>query len=109
MANFENLIGKHILVGLTYLNTEGEIASQVQLHGTITRIEEFVLNFDRADGEGEFSLPYEKGVCEPDPGQPGAVYTLKATGEKVTDVDYLCSFTINPPEEDCEPRNTADG
>jgi hypothetical protein len=89
----DSVIGKHILVGLTYLDHAGAVAKQVQLHGTITHLTEHTMYFDRADGDGEFSIPFngELGLAAPE-----AIYTLSSTGEQVSDVDYLASWTVHP-------------
>jgi hypothetical protein len=87
------LIGKHILVGLTYLDHNGDVARQLQLHGLISCVGDHTLQFERADGKGDFSIPFD-GVLPA--GQPDAVYTLRATGEQVTGVDYVVSWTIHP-------------
>lgn len=93
----KEIVGKHILVGLMYLDSEGEVQDIVQLHGIITSISEGTLYFERADGEGEFSIPFEG---ELESGDPDAVYKLKSTGEEVTDVEFISSWTIHAPEND---------
>ncbi len=97
MNEKETIFGKHILVGLTYLDKSGEISKRIQLHGTIVRISEHSLYFDRADGQGEFSIPFDGELEE---GDYEAVYTLSSTGEEVKKVDYISSWTIHPPEEE---------
>ena len=49
MAN-DQYIGKHLLVGLTYVDHHDEVTEQRQLHGTITRITEDGIFFDLANG-----------------------------------------------------------
>jgi hypothetical protein len=88
-----DLIGKHLLVGLTYLDHAGEVARQIQLHGHITQTGENTIRFERADGEGEFSVPNDGSLA---PGEPEAVYKLRSTGEAVTEVDFVASWTIHP-------------
>jgi hypothetical protein len=93
MANDE-YIGKHLLVGLTYVDHNDSVTHQVQLHGTITRITEEGIFFEQANGEGEFSLPPDVESLKP--ARPGK-YTLRSTGEVVVDPDYVSSWTINAP------------
>ena len=93
----ETIFGKHILVGIAYLDSAGEISKRIQLHGTIIRIAEHSLYFDRADEQGEFSIPFDGELEE---GDHDAVYTLSSTGEKVTNVDYISSWTVSPPKEE---------
>lgn len=90
----ESILGKHILIGLTYLDAYGKVDKQVQLHGTITAVAGETLYFDRADGEGEFSVPFDGGLMT---AEPDAIFTLKSTGEMVERVDFIASWTIRPP------------
>ncbi len=40
MTDYAFYIGKHLLVGLTYVDAEGQVVEQTQLHGIITQITE---------------------------------------------------------------------
>jgi len=91
----DSIVGKRILVGLTYLDDAGDIRERVQHHGVITQVSDATIVFDRADGTGEFSIPLEPQL---DLANPEAVYTLSCSGEKVTGIDFLGSWTIYPPE-----------
>jgi hypothetical protein len=93
MAN-EEYIGKHLLVGLTYVDHNDKVTQQRQLHGTITRITEEGIFFDQANGEGEFSLPPDVESLKP---ARAGEYRLRSTGEVVVDPDYVSSWTINAP------------
>lgn len=90
------MIGKKILVGLTYLSSDGEVSDQIQLHGLINTISENSLSFSRSDGEGDFSIPFDGDLGR---AEEEAVYHLKSTGEEVSGVSYLASFTIHKPSE----------
>ncbi len=91
-------IGKHLLVGLSYRDSDGEVTKHVQIHGIITRITTDGIFFDRADGKGEFALPPDLESLKPT--IPGAEYRLKSTGEVVRNVDYIGNWTIDaPPDE----------
>lgn len=83
---------QRILVGLTYLTAEGHVREQVQLHGLIAAVGDHTLTFDKADGSGPFTIPFNGQL---DAADPEAVYTLRSTGEAVTAVDFLASFTIH--------------
>jgi hypothetical protein len=93
----EAIFGKKILVGLTYLNGNGEVREQVQLHGLINGTSENTLTFERSDGEGNFSIPFDGELETSD---EEAIYTLRTTGEEVTGVNFIASFTIHPPEHE---------
>ena len=93
MTDSEGFVGKPILVGLTYLQPSGDMREQLQLHGVIRRVDGHVLEFERADGAGTFTIPFDG---ELESAEPGALYTLRSTGEEVRDVHFLASFTIHP-------------
>ncbi len=93
----ETIYGKKILVGLTYLNSNGEVREQVQLYGLVNGISENTLSFERSDGEGDFSIPFEGELEESD---TEAIYTLKTTGEEIKGVNFIASFTIHPPKDE---------
>lgn len=86
------MIGKRILVGLTYLDQAGEVSSQIQMHGLIRSTEGHTLVFDRSDGSGDFCIPFDGSLEESD---PELIYTLRGTGEKVTGVHYVSTFVIH--------------
>lgn len=87
-------VGKKILVGLTYLNANGEVREQMQLHGSISSIGAHTLAFEKADGSGQFAIPFDGQL---DAADPESVYTLRSTGEEVTGVNFVASFTIHTP------------
>jgi hypothetical protein len=92
----EEILGKTVLVGLTYVTAGGRVTEQTQLHGVVDFAdEERGIGIRQASGE-VFTLPPAFESFEPaDPGE----YTLRSTGEVVTDPDLLCSWTITAPPE----------
>ena len=95
MNQDETIFGKRILVGLTYLDDNEEVREKIQLHGVITGLAEHTLSFERADGEGSFSIPFDGELESSD---EESTYTLSSTGEEVTGVHFISSFTVSPPE-----------
>ena len=93
-------IGKYLLVGITYLDSNEEVKKRIQLHGKITRITKEGIFFNRADDKGEFALPPDLQSLEPAP--PRAEYRLKSTGEVVRDVDYISNYVISAPPDKLE-------
>lgn len=59
-----DLVGKTVLVGLTYLNEAGEVDHREQLRGTFTWADEEMVRIELSDGE-EFTLPPDLDVFEP--------------------------------------------
>jgi len=95
MDSQESLVGKKILIGLTYMKLDGEVREQLQLYGTILNVEGHILAFERADGQGIFTIPFDGDL---EPAQRGAIYKLRSSGEAISDADFLASFTIHPPK-----------
>jgi len=93
----EKYIGKHILIGLTYLNKDESLKERIQLHGIIKTISENTIVFKRCDNGQDFSIPFDEENLEP--GDPEAVYKLKSNGEAIESVDFISSWTIHPPKE----------
>ena len=86
-------IGKYLLIGITYLDSNEEVKERIQLHGKITRITKEGIFFNRADGNGEFALPPDLQSLEP--AHPQAEYQLKSTGEVARDVDYISNYVVS--------------
>jgi hypothetical protein len=87
----ESYIGKHLLVGITYLDHEGKLLEQNQFHGEIVRINEnegIVIRLH--DSDEEFKLPPSVKSLQPAP--PGE-YRLRATGEVVVNPDFITTWT----------------
>jgi hypothetical protein len=86
------LIGKHVLIGLTYKDTGGKVIRQEQKHGSV----EFV---DKKNGIGIRLSDGDLYWLPPDlrswkPAVPGQ-YRLRSTGEVVVDPDYLTTWIVN--------------
>lgn len=90
-----SLIGKHILIGYTYLNSDGSLNRQEQLHGIVSRADrdtgiEILLKGTR-EGETKWLPPDTRGI---NPAEPGT-YKLKKTGEEVLNPDFTASWTVS--------------
>lgn len=91
--NEQAFLGQKILVGLTYLNVDGTVREQKQLHGIICYVGDHTLKFEQENGSGVFSIPFDGQLDAED---PDAVYELRSTGEVVTGVNFVATFTIHP-------------
>ena len=100
-AKAARFIGKHALVGLTYVNADGTVRKQVQLHGRITAVDETVVTMRLHGSDEEITLPPALEAFEP--AEPGE-YRLRTTGEVVVDPDLLASWTITAPAEDTDEQ-----
>lgn len=89
------LVGRHLLVGLTYVRPSGELIEQKQLHGIVERVSQHEGIVMRLSDGSEYRLPPDlRGIRE----APAGSYRLRSTGEEVQDPDFLCTWTITPPE-----------
>jgi hypothetical protein len=89
------LVGTHLLVGLTHLDHAGNVVRLEQFHGTVIRatVEEGVILVD-SDGQERY-LPLDREAFRP--AEPGE-YRLRTTGEVVVDPTWLTTWTISPPK-----------
>jgi hypothetical protein len=91
---WKDLIGKKVLIGLTFVNKAGDVLERRQLHGRITSAvegKEITADLDGHKAGESYSLPPD--LRSMSPGKPGE-YTLRATGEVVVNPDFLANFTI---------------
>jgi hypothetical protein len=91
--NDEKLIGKIILVGMTYYNKNNEFVEQKQFWGTIISINGNNIVIKQKNGE-EFTIPNDKRAIEP--ANPGE-YRLRSTGEVVENPDFLSTWNVTLP------------
>ncbi len=96
----QSLLGKTVIIGLTYNTRAGDVDRQEQLYGIVrstdprTGIE--VELAGRRFGETYWLPPQTSNFQRADPGN----YRLRATGEEVINPDYITTWVINPPAED---------
>ncbi len=89
-------IGKHLLIGMTYLDHEDNLIEQKQFHGIIVRInkhEGIVVRLH--DSNEEYKLPPDLNPLQE---APKGEYRLRSTGEIVVDPDLLTTWTLTKPK-----------
>ncbi|MDO4816612.1 MAG: hypothetical protein Q4A83_08465 [Bacillota bacterium] len=93
---YRDLIGKTILIGITYCITDDEVIDQKQFWGTVIEANETVINVKQENGT-VISLPPDLRSTKP--AQKGE-YRLQSTGEVITDPDFTSVWVIkiNPDE-----------
>ena len=91
----EEICGKRVLVGLTYIDYRGKLLERKQVHGVVVRASQAKGITVRLNDGSEFTLPPDLRALKSAP--PGE-YRLRSTGEVVVDPDYICSFTVTRPD-----------
>ena len=88
----QRLVGKHVLIGKTYVDERGEPVELVQLHGVVESADESSgIALRRSDNQELERLPPDLRPFVP--AEPGE-YRLRSTGEVVVDPDFLATWTI---------------
>ncbi len=90
----QGLVGKYVLVGITYTDDCDEPIGQKQFHGRVVRANarEGVVILQQS-GEEMKLPPFLKAFQPARPGQ----YRLHSTGEVVVDPDYTCTWSVKKP------------
>jgi len=85
-------IGKHLLIGVTYLDHDDSFLEQKQIHGNILRINEHegIVIWINNSSE-EYKLPPDLNSLQD---APKGEFRLRSTGEVVVDPDLLATWTI---------------
>jgi hypothetical protein len=93
-VNWDDVVGKHILIGLTYVDEHGDVTRQEQKHGLIVRADdEGVIVQIAGRTRDEMWLPPAREAFEP---AAEGEYRLRGTGEVVVDPDLIATWTIGP-------------
>jgi hypothetical protein len=90
----ESVVGKVVLVALTYLESDGTLIDQEQLFGTVMSADArkgILLSLKGQRAGEQFNLPPDTRSIEI---ASTGEYRLRATGDVVTDPDYTATFSI---------------
>jgi hypothetical protein len=97
------LIGKIVLLGLTFATADGEVVEQIQRHGVIEQADpdegigvRLVGPGQVWDGEVYVLPPDLRRFSEATPGS----YRLRSTGETIVDPDFTSTWEIRSPREE---------
>ena len=93
---FDELIGKVLLVGITYYTHDNEFIEQKQFYGTVTEANEDLIRVKQKDGT-DFTLPPDLSSTKR--ARQGE-YKLRSTGEVVVNPDFLATWNLNRAKED---------
>jgi hypothetical protein len=97
-SKIASFLGKHIIIGITYVDHNDDFISKKQVHGIIDRINmhEGIVVILHGSNE-QLRLP--PWVDDLEPAAPGD-YRFKSTGEVVSNPDYKCSWLVKSPPPD---------
>ena len=94
----ERIIGKTLLIGITYVDPGGSVMERVQFHGIVVEAKRGHGISIACQGENvgrRYTVPPDLRSFQP--AEPGE-YRLKSTGEIIKDPDYTSSWTIRRPK-----------
>ena len=92
----QGLIGATVLIGITRKLADG--LAQEQFHGRIKSVHEtngIVVALDGARTGEDYRLPAD--LASLTAARPGE-YRLRSTGEVLVDPDFICTWTVTPPD-----------
>ena len=93
-VEWDDIVGKHVLIGLTYVDERGDVTRQEQRHGLIVRADDEGVTVQLAGRTGdEMRLPPAREAFEP---AAEGEYRLRQTGEVVVNPDLIATWTIEP-------------
>lgn len=91
------LKGKMFLIGLTFIDQEGEIIEQYQTHGTVLRLTvDGFFKIQREDNS-VFQIPYDKDTIKI---AKEGEYREKTTGEIIKNPDFIMTWKVKTKNPD---------
>jgi len=93
----KDLVGKSLLIGITHTDSEGKMLRRSQIFGVVTMANRAkgICIRDNQTSEEKWFPPDTRGI---EPARPGE-YRNRATGDVVSNPDYLGSWTIAAPKK----------
>lgn len=92
---YKNLIGKVMLAGITYCDSDGNVKERKQFWGTVTEADKSKILIEQKNGE-ILSLPPDLEAVEP---APEGEYRLHSTGEVVVNPDFLSTWILEQNDD----------
>ena len=92
----DEMIGKHILVGIAYVGPDKKLERVVMNHGTVIAAGGNSVEYKLSERDETKTIPYNPNFFEKS--DPEAVYTLEGTGEEVSNVDIVAKFEVRTKE-----------
>jgi hypothetical protein len=85
------LVGKRLLVGVTYVDPDGTVLGRDQFCGTVLEVVDGVVVVERPGEDEPAVLPAEHTAYER---APRGTYTLTRSGESVINPDMMTTWTV---------------
>lgn len=92
---FRNLVGKTLLVGITYYTKKGEEIEQKQFYGKVISANDSGITLLQNNGN-KLELPPDLSSTKK---APHGEYRLHSTGEVVADADFLSTWKLYKTNE----------
>jgi hypothetical protein len=91
-----SILGKYVLIGVTYEDSSGNMLEQAQMHGVIERADSFgiVVELRGKHAGTSWRMPPDMRAIS---AAPAGSYRLRETGEIVENPDLLAEWTITKP------------
>lgn len=93
---YDELLGKVLLVGITFYTQDNEYIEQKQYHGIVTEANDRILRMRIGDGS-EITLPPDLSSTKR---AHRGEYKLRSTGEVVVDPDFLATWNLFKCEDE---------
>ena len=91
---FSDVLGKTMLIGITYYTHDWQPIEQKQFHGVVESANDRGIRIRQPNGY-VFTLPPDLNSTKP--AEPGE-YRLRSTGEVVENPDFLSTWNLVKPE-----------
>jgi hypothetical protein len=89
-------VGKTVLLGITYLDAEGNVTARREWYGTIQTYSDQGIKIQFSGSDQFWNMPPVPKVLRK--AKPG-VYQLLSTNEIIHDPDFLCTWTMQEPKK----------
>ena len=92
------LVGKRVLIGMTFLDRRGEIKRQDQFFGVVVRADARHGIAVSLEGQRTGETKWLPPTTAPFLSAPQGEYKLRSTGEVVVNPDYTARWTVTQPD-----------
>ncbi|WP_430395826.1 hypothetical protein [Ferrovibrio sp.] len=91
-----DLLGRYVLIGITYVTAEDVLLRQEQAHGVVGKVTSEGVTIELCGERAGETMQIPPVFQSLSPAAPGE-YRLRSTGETVVDPDFLWTWTVVEP------------